>query len=85
MPRSEQCEIPRAANEWRTIAVGDALGLKGRVVMRCPECQGEVRPHAASEDGIAAQFEHLQAHAGCSLGVIFCGTKSRHPIPIDRF
>jgi hypothetical protein len=79
MPRSGQCEIPRAANEWRTIAVGDALGLKGRVLMRCPECQGEVRPHAASEDGIAAHFEHLQAHAGCSLGVHFLRHKITPP------
>ena len=83
MPRSEQCEIPKAADSWRLIGIDDALGLKGRVVMRCRECHGAVRPHAASEDGMAAHFEHLQAHEGCSLGVVFNGTKSRHPSPLD--
>lgn len=86
MPKSEVCEIPKGFGKWQQISVDDALPLKGGVkVMRCPECHGEVRPHAASEDGMAAHFEHLQAHEGCSLGVIFCGQKSPHPHAVESY
>jgi hypothetical protein len=80
MPKSDQCEIPKAVGVWRLIGVQDALPLKGNVKMRCPECWGPVRPHEASADGLAlAHFEHLQRHKGCSRGDCFEGVRSKHP------
>ncbi|HLY56162.1 MAG TPA: hypothetical protein VKS60_11430 [Stellaceae bacterium] len=75
----DECEI-RVDGGWQAVDISEALALRHRrIEMRCPECHGPVRAHREYNDGARAHFEHLRAHAGCSLKPGFNGRRTLHP------
>ncbi|WP_237353650.1 hypothetical protein [Xanthobacter sp. YC-JY1] len=76
----ELCEI-ESKGAWVLIPIDDALKLGPSVIKRCPLCNGRVRAHKESNNGMRAHFEHFEAHAGCprSRGARFSGRVTRHP------
>ena len=61
VPDGDWCDVFR----WVVISVDEALRTDG--AKRCVECQGPVRPHKASNNGMAAHFEQLSRNPNCSL------------------
>ena len=77
---NDLCEM-QIKGGWGPIAVSDALELNPALLKRCLECHGQVRAHRASNNGMKAHFEHIEAHPGCSrsTGVAFSGKSTPHP------
>ena len=74
-----KCEV-RHGGQWVASTIEDALGTLSGHDMRCTECHGQVRAHKAYNNGVAAHFEHYNAHAGCSqISSTFSGVHSPHP------
>ena len=73
------CEL-RIRGAWVAISLEDLLdrNIASDREKRCPECHGAVRVHRLAKNGMRAHFEHIEAHAGCSLGSVFSGVKSPH-------
>lgn len=61
-----ECEV-RHGNDWVTITIEEALERFQGEDKRCPRCHGRVFPHKKYSNGVAAHFEHKQAHEGCKL------------------
>jgi hypothetical protein len=59
--------------------LNDALGRDSGTLKRCVDCDGRVRAHKQANNGMRAHFEHIHAHAGCSLGACFNGDRTPHP------
>ena len=77
---ADDCEL--WANErWNVLSIDEALKYPRGRLMRCRECLGVVRAHAAGKDGQGAHFEHEHRHEGCSRSDAFNGTRSPHPTP----
>ena len=79
MPRSTECEVRQGAGRWTVVSAEAAVDLGSDTMKRCVECHGPVRAHKAGDWG-AAHIEHIQGHAGCSLGDRYDG-KGRRPHP----
>jgi hypothetical protein len=77
MKPGESCEL-KAFGKWEAIELSQALKMPRERLMRCPECWGRVRAHAAGKDGQVAHFEHYENNPGCSLGFNFNGTRRKH-------
>ena len=78
MTKAETCEM-RVRDDWVVITLDDALSqFDPSRLKRCIECHGQVRAHRQGTNGMAAHFEHMVRHDGCSLGNSFDGTKSLH-------
>jgi hypothetical protein len=74
----KECEI-KTGTVWHAVSVEEALSF-GAEDMRCIECHGRVCAHKEYINGVAAHFEHIRAHPGCSqIPTSFSGVKSRHP------
>ena len=80
MSRTENdvCEI-KVRGDWVALSLDDALGRDASTLKRCVECRGRVRAHKQANNGMRAHFEHITAHAGCSLGACFNGDRTPHP------
>ena len=75
---NDECEF-KVRGEWQRNDIAAALKMAAGELKRCPECHGRVRAHKAGTTGQRAHFEHLRAHAGCSLKPGFSGRRSLHP------
>ncbi len=64
---------------WVGVSVDKITTQRQRPTTRCAECHGRVRAHRMGSNGLAAHFEHLDRHAGCSAGFYFDGKRSLHP------
>ena len=79
------CEIKDQNGLWVPVGIHEALARKlGKrgVVMRCPECHGQVKACRDYKTGTKVHFEHLKPNPGCSLALRFIGKKSLHPDPM---
>ena len=87
MPRSVTCDVRPVVGPgiWRTVGVGEALGLGKKVLKRCVECRGQVKAFSASKStSQEAHIEHVARHAGCSLGDCYDGAGKRpHPVTVS--
>lgn len=73
-----ECQI-RSGNKWDTVGIDEALTDTERQ-MRCVECHGPVCAHRQYVNGVAAHFEHIEGHTGCSqIPSNFSGIESKHP------
>jgi hypothetical protein len=61
---ADLCDVYR----WLVIDVDEALRTSG--AKRCVECRQTVKPHKASDKGVAAHFEHLKRNPNCSLSEV---------------
>jgi hypothetical protein len=70
-----------AFGKWEDFPIETAL-KRGSGRFRCPECNGRVRPHKASDDQ-PAHYEHHEMNPGCSLiPQTFDGVRREHRNPL---
>lgn len=81
MARSTSCEL-WANGTWQPINIDLAVQMPRSRRMRCVECAGQVRAHAAGPAGQAAHFEHHERNPGCSRGDCFDGQPTQHHRPL---
>ena len=76
--RADACEV-QVKGVWVPVSLDEALNrLDASRTKRCVECHGQVRAHRRGDNGMAAHFEHLERHEGCSFGASFNGVKTPH-------
>lgn len=73
------CQV-KVGGQWQAIDIADALASFKDDALRCIECYGPVCAHKKYVNGVAAHFEHVTGHTGCSqISRNFSGVKSKHP------